>query len=563
MMRFQDQQISIKLIILTVPLIAVATLVMSVLIYERDSDKVHDKLVHRAKSLVHQINADRQYYASEIVPRIKELGGTLGADYRAVHGRFPLPATFVREVSEKTEELGNGFTANLISPWPINKDKGIKDEFQRDAFANLAANPTGQFIRNDVLDGRPVLRYMTADIAGSQSCVDCHNAHGQSPKHDFKLNDVMGGLEIVIPMEQYIREGAQDLTLTAAAGVGLCMVVLGIIAIGTNRTVTAPLAALSRRMEQFVGREGMHPIKAPALPISDEVAHLSDAFEQMQAVITAQQGDLRDANLHLENRVVERTEQLKRTTAEKERISSELRVASEIQKSILPRTFPPFPHREDFVIYAEAIPAKEMGGDFYDFFLIDEDRLAFVIADVSGKGVPAAIFMAITRTLVKATALKGVSPAECLQQVNSILCPENDSAMFVTIFYAILNTRTHEVLYSNGGHNIPYILSREGGVELLQNTPGMALGIDDTFMYQTKCFTVCSGDALFLYTDGVTEAMNHKDEMFSDQRLKSFLEQRYGATPEDIIRGAISEVKAFVGDVPQSDDITILALRYS
>ena len=307
----------------------------------------------------------------------------------------------------------------------------------------------------------------------------------------------------------------------------------------------------------------MHPIKAPALPISDEVAHLADAFEQMQAVITAQQRDLRDANLHLENRVVERTEQLKRTTAEKERIGSELRIASEIQKSILPRTFPPFPHREDFVIYAEAIPAKEMGGDFYDFFLIDEDRLAFVIADVSGKGVPAAIFMAITRTLVKATALKGVSPAECLQQVNSILCPENDSAMFVTIFYAILNTRTHEVSYSNGGHNIPYILSREGGVELLQNTPGMALGIDDTFMYQTKCFSVRSGDALFLYTDGVTEAMNHKDEMFSDQRLKSFLEQRYGATPEDIIRGAVSEVKAFAGDVPQSDDITILALRYS
>ena len=135
--------------------------------------------------------------------------------------------------------------------------------------------------------------------------------------------------------------------------------------------------------------------------------------------------------------------------------------------------------------------------------------------------------------------------------------------MFVTIFYAILNTRTHEVSYSNGGHNIPYILSREGGVELLQNTPGMALGIDDTFMYQTKCFSVRSGDALFLYTDGVTEAMNHKDEMFSDQRLKSFLEQRYGATPEDIIRGAVSEVKAFAGDVPQSDDITILALRYS
>lgn len=563
MMQFQDQRIGVKLIILTVPLIAIATLVMALLLYARDSDKVHDKLVHRAKSLVHQINADRQYYALEIVPRIKELGGTLGVDYRAAHGRFPLPATFVREVSEKTKELGNGFTANLISPWPINKQKGITDEFQRDAFAYLAENPTGQFIRNDALDGRPVLRYMTADIAGSQSCVDCHNAHGQSPRRDFKLHDVMGGLEIVIPMEQYIKEGKHDLMMTAAGGVGLCMAVLGIIAIGTNRTVTTPLALLAGRMRLFVDSEGMHPLKMPVLPVNDEVIHLADAFEQMQAVITAQQRELRDTNLDLENRVIERTEQLRRTTAEKERIGSELRIASEIQKSILPRTFPPFPHREDFVIYAEALPAKEMGGDFYDFFLIDEDRLAFVIADVSGKGVPAAIFMAITRTLMKATALNGASPAECLQQVNRLLCPENESAMFVTIFYAILNTRTHEVAYSNGGHNVPYLLSRDGGVELLQNTPGMALGIDDTFAYQTNHFTIRAGDALFLYTDGVTEAMNHQDEMFSDRRLKSFLQQQRSATPEHLIRGVISEVKVFAGDVAQSDDITLLALRYS
>jgi len=315
-------------------------------------------------------------------------------------------------------------------------------------------------------------------------------------------------------------------------------------------------------MRQFVRREGMHPLSAPALSVSDEVAHLAEAFDQMQTVIVAQQRDLLEANLHLENRVVERTEQLKRTTAEKERIGSELRIASEIQKSILPRTFPPFPHREDFIIYAEAIPAKEMGGDFYDFFLIDENRLAFVIADVSGKGVPAAIFMAITRTLVKATGLKGVSAGECLQQVNSILCPENDSAMFVTIFYAILNTRTGELSYSNGGHNIPYLLSGKGGVEFVPNTPGMALGIDDTFVYQTKTLSVRPGDALFLYTDGVTEAMNHNNEMYSDRRLQSFLQQWNGATPEDMIRGSVAEVKTFAGDVPQSDDITILALRY-
>jgi serine phosphatase RsbU (regulator of sigma subunit) len=563
LMRFQDLRIGTKLIVLTVPLIAIVTLTMAVLIYQRDAAKLEDKLVHRAKSLVHQINADRQYYASEIVPRVSELGGTLGADYRAVHGRFPLPATFVREVSDKTKALGNGFTANLISPWPINKNKGITDEFQRDAFAYLAEHPTGQFIRRDVLEGRPVLRYMAADLAGTQSCVDCHNAHGDSPKHDFKVNDVMGGLEIVLPMERYIQEGEQNLIMTVAGGVGLSALMLAIIAMGTKQTVSSPLAGLADRMRSFVAGDGMHPINTPDRAIRNEVAHLADAFEQMQAVIATQQGALRDANLHLEQRVVERTEQLRRTTAEKERIGSELRIASDIQKSILPRTFPPFPHREDFVIYADAIPAKEMGGDFYDFFLIDEECLAFVIADVSGKGVPAAIFMAITRTLLKATALKASSPGACLQQVNGILCPENDSAMFVTIFYAILNTRTGEVCYSNGGHNVPYLLTENGRAEWLENTPGMALGIDDTFLYQTKRFTLRRGEALFLYTDGVTEAMNYQNEMFSDRRLKSWLEQCHAATPEDLIRGTVAEVKRFAGAVPQSDDITVLALRYS
>jgi hypothetical protein len=171
---------------------------------------------------------------------------------------------------------------------------------------------------------------------------------------------------------------------------------------------------------------------------------------------------------------------------EKERIASELRIASEIQRSILPRTFPPFPERDDFELYAETIPAREMGGDFYDFFLIDRERLGLVMADVSGKGVPAAIFMAVARTMLKATAMQGVNPGECLRRVNNLLCPDNESAMFVTVFYGILDTWTGELEYGNAGHNLPYLLAGRDNVAMLENPGGMALGVTQDTPYQTR-----------------------------------------------------------------------------
>lgn len=565
---FLKLSIGAKLIALTVPLIALATLFAAWVIYDRDVAKVYDKLQHRARSLQHQIMADRQYYASVVVPKIKELDGTVGVDYKEVHGRFPLPATFVREVSDITKKLDNGYSANLISPWAINKDKGVKDEFQRDAFAYLETNPKGQFIRTDVLNGRPVMRYMAADVASAQSCVSCHNAHAQSPRHDFKLNDLMGGLEIALPMEQYLEESRKDLFVTLSGGVGLCLLVLGIMALGTNRTVRRPLKELAGKMDAFVSREDMHfmrpwpPVSKTMPPIGDEAAHINTAFERMQAVIVKQQHELREANQNLEQRVIERTDELRRTTEEKERISSELRIASDIQRSILPRIFPPFPEREEFDIYAETIPAREMGGDFYDFFLIDADRLGFVIADVSGKGVPAAIFMAVCRTLVKATALTGCGPDECLRHVNRLLCPDNDAAMFVTVFYGILNTRTGEIAYSNGGHNIPFQLAHDGRVAMLEKSVGMALGVMDEATFETKRLVLQHGDGLFLYTDGVTEAMDKADNLFTEQRLLGVLQRTNSAAPTELIRGVVTEARSFSSGVAQSDDITILALRY-
>src|SRR5215475_288826 len=215
--------------------------------------------------------------------------------------------------------------------------------------------------------------------------------------------------------------------------------------------------------------------------------------------------------------------ELHRTMAEKERIGSELRIASEIQKSILPRTFPPFPDRADFEIYATTIPALEMCGDFYDFFLIDDKRLGVVIADVSGKGVPAAIFMAVSRSLLKATALTSVSPSECLEHVNRLICPDNESAMFVTVFYGILHTDTGELEFCNGGHNVPYVIGGDRIVPVGQ-PEGMALGVLGDARYHTSRTSLKAGETLVLYTDGVTEAMDAQNHLFSTPRLERTLQ---------------------------------------
>ncbi|MDZ7364122.1 MAG: SpoIIE family protein phosphatase [candidate division KSB1 bacterium] len=243
-------------------------------------------------------------------------------------------------------------------------------------------------------------------------------------------------------------------------------------------------------------------------------------------------------------------------------IQQELEVARKIQQSIVPRKFPAFPGRKEFDLYAEMIPAKDVGGDFYDFFLIDDDRLGFVIGDVSGKGVPAALFMAVSKTLLKATALKGLPPDECLQQINRVLHLESVSAMFVTIFYGILNTRTGEVDYCNGGHNPPYILRAGGGVEMVASTGGLVLGAMRNTAYHAKKMTLQSGDGIFLYTDGVTEAMNRDNEQFTEERLEEKLKAGRDTTLPNIVGHVIEAVKAFSNGAPQADDITILALRY-
>ena len=242
-------------------------------------------------------------------------------------------------------------------------------------------------------------------------------------------------------------------------------------------------------------------------------------------------------------------------------IENDLTISREIQQAILPKNFTPFPDHLNVDIYGSMVAAKEVGGDFYDFFQIDNQRLGFVIGDVSGKGISAAIFMAVSRTLIRATGLKGDSVIECMQHVNNLLCSESASCMFVTVFYGILDSQSGEIEYVNAGHNAPYILSTNK-IKEVELTNGMALGISADFSYQSKKITLEKDEQILLYTDGVTEAINMDENAYGVNKYENFLSENLNLPVEQVIEKSLEDVKEFAGDAPQSDDITFLGLTF-
>ena len=240
-------------------------------------------------------------------------------------------------------------------------------------------------------------------------------------------------------------------------------------------------------------------------------------------------------------------------------VQHDLNIAARIQQSILPRMFP---DRREFAVYAEMTPMKEVGGDFYDFFFIDDERLALIIGDVSGKGVPAAIFMAMSRTLLKAMALQVVNPGECLRRINAVLTTEGDPSMYLTIFYGVLNISTGELQYSNGGHPVPCLMRGDGAVELLENVGGTLIGMIEDLDFDVKSIVLRSGETLFMYTDGVIEVMNGEGALFSEERLRDFLRQSNSLPLETLAKKLFARLRTYAGDVPRMDDITVLTIRY-
>jgi len=290
-------------------------------------------------------------------------------------------------------------------------------------------------------------------------------------------------------------------------------------------------------------RTGDLTLRAPVEPFT-EVGRIANRYNGLM-------GSLEIAQQHLE-----------KTTAAKERMESELRIGREIQMSMLPLMLPPFPDRKEFSIFAALQPAREVGGDFYDFFFIDENQLCFCIGDVSGKGVPAALFMAVSKTLIKSCASDDFSSASVLTCVNKELSAENESSMFVTVFLGILDVKTGEVVYTNAGHNPPYIKRADGKLECLDSRHGVVVGVLEGHTYQEERTTLDKGDTLFLYTDGLTEAINLEGKFYTQNRLSELIMERAYQSAEDVVQSAVRSIHNFVGSADQSDDVTVMSVQF-
>ncbi|MEH6549839.1 MAG: SpoIIE family protein phosphatase [Pseudomonadales bacterium] len=247
---------------------------------------------------------------------------------------------------------------------------------------------------------------------------------------------------------------------------------------------------------------------------------------------------------------------------QKERMQQELNVGRDIQMSMVPDTFPAFPEHDEFDIHAILKPAREIGGDFYDYFFIERDKLCVCVGDVSGKGVPAALFMAVTKTMIKSTAVEDHSPASIMTRVNDEISRDNPSCMFITLFFGILNVRSGEFRYTNAGHPYPYIKRADGVFDTLKQIHGPVVGAVDGLAYGEDSVYLAKDDQLLIFTDGVTEAMDVADQLYGEQRVIDCFQSAQTTELDVLVSGTLDSVETFAGEAEQADDITILALRY-
>ncbi len=314
---------------------------------------------------------------------------------------------------------------------------------------------------------------------------------------------------------------------------------------GIKRNIIRPIVLLNNATKDMVENIDKDVQFDVDIHTRDEIEDLADSFAKMDI-------DLRTYIKELEH-----------VTAEKERIGAELNVATKIQADMLPRNFPAFPERKDIDIYASMTPAKEVGGDFYDFFLVDDNHIALVMADVSGKGVPAALFMVIAKTLIKNSLLDGSSPAEALSNANNQLCEGNDSDMFVTVWLAVIDLTTGKGMAANAGHEHPAIRRVDGNYELEVYRHSIAVATMEGIPFKEHEFALNAGDSLFVYTDGVAEATNADNELFGTERMLTALNEEPDAEPERVLENVMRGIDDFVEEAEQFDDITMLCFRYN
>ena len=384
------------------------------------------------------------------------------------------------------------------------------------------------------------------------------------PQMDAEEDEFGHFLSVVLPMtnqagevylagaDVYIDKVREQLQATIIHCIVIGLIVFGImsaVGIGFSNRVARPVITLADQTKRL-SDQGFAPDEAfeeetnrIAQTSSDEVGRLAAATVQM----------VRKLQDYIEN--------IKLFTAAKERIESELNIARNIQMSFLPKHFPPYPGVTEFDLYAMLEPAREVGGDLYDFFMLDDDHLFFGVGDVSCKGVPSALFMAVTKTLFKGMANPKDSPSTIMTRVNDELRESNEALMFVTVFCGVLNIRTGVCHYSNAGHNPPVLLRKGQDPTFLDIPKGFILGVEE-FAYATQSITLQPGDQILLYTDGVTEAMDADKKLFGDARMMDTIKQAPKDPPRKLVETLMKSVHAYAEGEPQSDDVTILSVAY-
>ena len=317
----------------------------------------------------------------------------------------------------------------------------------------------------------------------------------------------------------------------------LLMMVICIIAI---RTKVRPLENLAHSAKVIAN--GHFDKEIPIVRGSDEIAMLGHAFSDMQ------------------HSLVDYIEELKNTTANKERIEGELRIAHDIQMGMIPKIFPAYPERNDIDVFAMLRPAKEVGGDLYDF-LFYGNKFYFAVGDVSGKGVPASLLMAVCRNLFRTIASQGVSPSEIVRRINDTMGESNESGMFITLFVGVVDLNNGHLEFCNAGHNPPVIIGKDGKAVYMDVDPNIPAGLFENIDFTSQEYPSIAGVTLFIYTDGLTEAENKKQELYGDEHLLEFLTEKNSHTSEQLVNAAFESVELHVDGADQSDDLTMMAIR--
>ena len=364
------------------------------------------------------------------------------------------------------------------------------------------------------------------------------------PVKDF-TGSVVAVLSVVKPMTEIAEYKANYLRTLILAALGFTIFFVILYSLSLFTGMVKPLMMIIDETSHFAEHHGELSGVLKKIKNRDELGLLAHSIEKMSG----------DMNRYIND--------LTQATAEKERIGAELNVATKIQSEMLPRVFPPYKNHPEIELFATMTPAKEVGGDFYDFFMVDDDHFVVSVADVSGKGVPAALFMVIAKTLLKDAAYRFKTPAEIFEHVNETLCESNESGLFVTCWLAVFEISTGKLTFANAGHTSP-VIYKDGEISFLESKPNLMLAAMEGIPYKNHEISIKPGDRLFLYTDGITEATNSSNQLYGEERLLSIMktEKAKNLTSKELLAFVRSDIDKFVAQAPQFDDITMLEMVY-